>query len=190
MNSALPKLVREDHSMRKQTSRADASSSEAKTVSSSKRTREEVDDTANGHLQTSPAGLSVSNRIAPAKTIISNKALMQNGRTKRPRNSASGAAKISDAAVQQNSHAEDVTATHTPRRPSAPSQQSTGVHDGSSSGQGVEDKSCRYDSSLGLLTTKFVNLLRETDDGVLDLNVAAETLSVQKRRIYDITNGL
>lgn len=54
----------------------------------------------------------------------------------------------------------------------------------------VEDKGCRYDSSLGLLTTKFVNLLKESQDGVLDLNKAAEKLSVQKRRIYDITNVL
>lgn len=50
--------------------------------------------------------------------------------------------------------------------------------------------SCRYDSSLGLLTKKFINLLKEADDGVLDLNKAADTLHVQKRRIYDITNVL
>ncbi|KAI4304761.1 hypothetical protein MLD38_040232 [Melastoma candidum] len=49
---------------------------------------------------------------------------------------------------------------------------------------------CRYDSSLGLLTKKFVNLIRHAEDGVLDLNEAAETLEVQKRRIYDITNVL
>lgn len=54
----------------------------------------------------------------------------------------------------------------------------------------LDDKACRYDSSLGLLTTKFVNLLKESEDGVLDLNLAAEKLSVQKRRIYDITNVL
>ncbi|CAN8067383.1 unnamed protein product [Agarophyton chilense] len=54
----------------------------------------------------------------------------------------------------------------------------------------VEDKTCRYDSSLGLLTTKFVNLLKDSNDGVLDLNMAAERLHVQKRRIYDITNVL
>ncbi|KAK3158114.1 hypothetical protein QOZ80_2AG0133080 [Eleusine coracana subsp. coracana] len=49
---------------------------------------------------------------------------------------------------------------------------------------------CRYDSSLGLLTKKFINLLKQAPDGILDLNNAAETLEVQKRRIYDITNVL
>ncbi|XP_058853606.1 transcription factor E2F2-like isoform X2 [Acipenser ruthenus] len=48
----------------------------------------------------------------------------------------------------------------------------------------------RYDTSLGLLTKKFVSLLSESVDGVLDLNRAAEILEVQKRRIYDITNVL
>ncbi|KAH0849925.1 hypothetical protein HID58_095955 [Brassica napus] len=41
--------------------------------------------------------------------------------------------------------------------------------------------SCRYDSSLGLLTKKFVNLIKQAKDGMLDLNKAAETLEVQKR---------
>ncbi|KAK7392661.1 hypothetical protein VNO78_21105 [Psophocarpus tetragonolobus] len=49
---------------------------------------------------------------------------------------------------------------------------------------------CRYDSSLGLLTKKFINLVKHAEDGILDLNKAAETLEVQKRRIYDITNVL
>ncbi|KAL1298826.1 hypothetical protein HN51_043120 [Arachis hypogaea] len=49
---------------------------------------------------------------------------------------------------------------------------------------------CRYDSSLGLLTKKFINLIKQAEDGILDLNKAAETLEVQKRRIYDITNVL
>ncbi|XP_067167463.1 transcription factor E2F2 isoform X1 [Apteryx mantelli] len=48
----------------------------------------------------------------------------------------------------------------------------------------------RYDTSLGLLTKKFIHLLSESADGVLDLNRAAEVLEVQKRRIYDITNVL
>ncbi|KAG6772416.1 hypothetical protein POTOM_023823 [Populus tomentosa] len=50
--------------------------------------------------------------------------------------------------------------------------------------------SCRYDSSLGLLTKRFVDLFKHADDGILDLNNAAEILEVQKRRIYDITNVL
>ncbi|CAN1251895.1 Transcription factor E2FB, partial [Linum perenne] len=49
---------------------------------------------------------------------------------------------------------------------------------------------CRYDSSLGLLTKKFINLIKHAEDGMLDLNKAADTLEVQKRRIYDITNVL
>jgi len=53
------------------------------------------------------------------------------------------------------------------------------------------DPNSRFEKSLGLLTTRFVNLLQEAEDGVLDLKVAADTLNVrQKRRIYDITNVL
>lgn len=49
---------------------------------------------------------------------------------------------------------------------------------------------CRYDSSLSLLTKRFIALISEAPDGIVDLNNAAETLGVQKRRIYDITNVL
>lgn len=48
----------------------------------------------------------------------------------------------------------------------------------------------RPETSLGTLTKKFCDLLHASPDGVLDLNEAAETLQVQKRRIYDITNVL
>jgi len=48
----------------------------------------------------------------------------------------------------------------------------------------------RYDSSLGLLTKKFVHILRGSAANSLDLNQAAKELGVQKRRIYDITNVL
>lgn len=48
----------------------------------------------------------------------------------------------------------------------------------------------RYDTSLGLLTKKFVGLLEGSTNGVIDLNKASEQLGVQKRRIYDITNVL
>ena len=54
----------------------------------------------------------------------------------------------------------------------------------------VSPASCRYDSSLGLLTKKFIDLLNAAPEGRLDLNKAVEVLNVQKRRIYDITNVL
>ena len=37
---------------------------------------------------------------------------------------------------------------------------------------------------------KFLGLIRDTEEGYLDLNETAITLGVQKRRIYDITNVL
>ena len=52
---------------------------------------------------------------------------------------------------------------------------------------GTPLSSSRYDSSLGLLTKKFVQILRSSPENSLDLNRAASELGVQKRRIYDIT---
>lgn len=51
-------------------------------------------------------------------------------------------------------------------------------------------RSPRYDTSLGLLTKRFIELMHSSPERVLDLNYAAEKLCVQKRRIYDITNVL
>ena len=48
----------------------------------------------------------------------------------------------------------------------------------------------RYETSLGLLTKKFVSLFHSSSSGTVDLNKASESLAVQKRRIYDITNVL
>ena len=59
----------------------------------------------------------------------------------------------------------------------------------SSGRNGSVDKS-RFDSSLGLLTKRFLGLLQSAENGILDLNQASVTLAVQKRRIYDITNVL
>jgi hypothetical protein len=58
--------------------------------------------------------------------------------------------------------------------------------------ENAEEKHSRYDSSLGLLTKKFLGLVRqsEIEDSTVDLNDASKTLGVQKRRIYDITNVL
>ena len=36
------------------------------------------------------------------------------------------------------------------------------------------DQNSRFEKSLGLLTTRFVNLLQEADDGVLDLKVVCK----------------
>ncbi|XP_029931107.1 transcription factor E2F5 isoform X2 [Myripristis murdjan] len=57
--------------------------------------------------------------------------------------------------------------------------------------ESARSTSSRHEKSLGLLTMKFVSLIQEAKDGVLDLKVAADSLAVrQKRRIYDITNVL
>jgi E2F/DP family winged-helix DNA-binding domain/E2F transcription factor CC-MB domain len=48
----------------------------------------------------------------------------------------------------------------------------------------------RYDSSLGLLTKRFVHRLKGAPGSKMDLNVLVQELGVQKRRIYDITNVL
>jgi E2F/DP family winged-helix DNA-binding domain len=48
----------------------------------------------------------------------------------------------------------------------------------------------RHDNSLSVLTKKFIELIRNSPDGTIDLNRAVEVLGVQKRRIYDITNVL
>jgi len=58
------------------------------------------------------------------------------------------------------------------------------------SGKKGSERPTRYDTSLGLLTKKFIGLLENSTDGVVDLNIASEKLDVQKRRIYDITNVL
>lgn len=77
----------------------------------------------------------------------------------------------------------DTSAKRKSTRPSKPTSRSPGT-------PGSGNGNCRYDSSLGLLTKKFVNLVEAAPDGVLDLNKAADALAVQKRRIYDITNVL
>lgn len=48
----------------------------------------------------------------------------------------------------------------------------------------------RQDNSLSVLTRKFVELIKKSEANTVDLNDAVRQLSVQKRRIYDITNVL
>ncbi|EDW81455.2 uncharacterized protein Dwil_GK12076 [Drosophila willistoni] len=66
----------------------------------------------------------------------------------------------------------------------------SGGGSGGGGGIGSAGDRNRADTSLGILTKKFVDLLQESPDGVVDLNEASNRLSVQKRRIYDITNVL
>ena len=53
---------------------------------------------------------------------------------------------------------------------------------------GKRSRSYRQENSLGELTKKFVKLIQEAPNLCIDLNDAANSLNVQKRRIYDITN--
>jgi len=112
------------------------------------------------------------------------------------------------------------TVHNSPRKnTSSPGSGSRSIDSNSTTGSGAQYPSClmatstRYDSSLGLLTKKFVYLLKraashgclengtylgvkasegegESEGGTLDLNAACKELQVQKRRIYDITNVL
>ena len=51
-------------------------------------------------------------------------------------------------------------------------------------------KKTRNESSLSVLTNKFLELLAKSINKTIDLNEAVNHLQVQKRRIYDITNVL
>jgi len=112
------------------------------------------------------------------------------------------------------------TVHNSPRKnTSSPGSGSRSIDSNSTTGSGAQYPSClmatstRYDSSLGLLTKKFVYLLKraashgclengtylgvkasegegDSEGGTLDLNAACKELQVQKRRIYDITNVL
>jgi hypothetical protein len=48
----------------------------------------------------------------------------------------------------------------------------------------------RYLQSLTVLTKRFLELIRKSKRGEVDLKTVAESLNVQKRRLYDITNVL
>jgi hypothetical protein len=86
-------------------------------------------------------------------------------------------------------------ASISPAKSTASSSSGKKYHNGGSGRNSVNsssftDTGTRYDTSLGLLTRKFIDLLENSPDGVIDLNVASVQLNVQKRRIYDITNVL
>ncbi|VAH47689.1 transcription factor E2FA-like [Triticum dicoccoides] len=66
----------------------------------------------------------------------------------------------------------------------------TPISNAGSPGTPLTPGSSRAEHSLGELTKKFISLLKQAEDGILDLNNVAEILVVKKRRIYDITNVL
>lgn len=79
-------------------------------------------------------------------------------------------------------------------RSSASQYKRVGGAGGSLAGEGPRGNpvgpTSRFDSSLKLLTKKFIELMNSTDGKGLDLNAAVREMGVQKRRIYDITNVL
>ncbi|WPT12626.1 Transcription factor E2FB [Picochlorum sp. SENEW3] len=79
-------------------------------------------------------------------------------------------------------------------RSSASQYKRVGGTGGSLAGEGPRGNpvgpTSRFDSSLKLLTKKFIELMNSTDGKGLDLNAAVREMGVQKRRIYDITNVL
>ncbi|XP_034965732.1 transcription factor E2F6 isoform X3 [Zootoca vivipara] len=54
----------------------------------------------------------------------------------------------------------------------------------------INSRKPRYDGSLVHLTRRFMDLVKVSPEGVLDLNEVSRTLGVRKRRVYDITNVL
>lgn len=91
---------------------------------------------------------------------------------------------LSTPSTMASSPAEDFSTASAGRQAFSPSPQ------GARSGTPMSGGSSRYDSSLGLVTKRFVSLLQGSPDNALDLNVAANELGVQKRRMYDVTNVL
>ena len=48
----------------------------------------------------------------------------------------------------------------------------------------------KSENSLGCLTSKFIEMIKNANENILDLNSLVDELGVKKRRIYDITNVL
>ncbi|XP_054619727.1 transcription factor E2F3 [Dunckerocampus dactyliophorus] len=63
-------------------------------------------------------------------------------------------------------------------------------HTGGTVGFEYTMRRSRNDASLVLLTQKFLKMLEQANDGILDLNLVCKDLKASKRRIYDVTNVL
>uniref|UniRef100_A0A8C6AAQ8 E2F/DP family winged-helix DNA-binding domain-containing protein n=1 Tax=Marmota marmota marmota TaxID=9994 RepID=A0A8C6AAQ8_MARMA len=59
-----------------------------------------------------------------------------------------------------------------------------------SGSRALKGKKPRFNVSLVCLTKRFTDLIKSAPGGILDLNKAATTLGVPKRRLYDITGVL
>ena len=57
-------------------------------------------------------------------------------------------------------------------------------------GGDTSNRKKQRENGLVDLTKKFINLLKNANEQILNLNLAVNDLNVQKRRIYDITNVL
>ncbi|XP_055850035.1 transcription factor E2f1 isoform X2 [Episyrphus balteatus] len=94
---------------------------------------------------------------------------------------------------RQNTHSRSTTITTTTHNTSARNSLAVAEAAAAAAASATGKKRStdgRGDTSLGILTKRFVDLLQESPDGVVDLNEASQKLSVLKRRIYDITNVL
>ena len=130
---------------------------------------------------------------SPAPAAADDDAQSPSSKRKQPPASSSAAAASSAGkpARQKKTAPTSASSTAAASSSSSPSPAAGGGEEDEASGSKPAN---RYDSSLGLLTKKFVSLLRDADSqspaSSLDLNLAARELGVQKRRIYDITNVL
>eukprot|EP00644_Phytophthora_capsici_P008022 jgi/Phyca11/530183/estExt2_fgenesh1_pm.C_PHYCAscaffold_580018 len=113
-----------------------------------------------------------------AKGNVSNEELKRKIKRSKPRHETAAASPV---ATSGNPTSRSLSSAVAPPKLQSPSPSARGSKPSPAS---------RYDSSLGLLTKRFVELIQAAPSKDLDLNTAAESLGVQKRRIYDITNVL
>jgi E2F/DP family winged-helix DNA-binding domain/E2F transcription factor CC-MB domain len=128
----------------------------------------------------SPTQNSISHRSTSSSMSSPSSNLFSNQLVPTPPNSVTELTPTTDASSPETSYSLGSSFY----RASPLSDQQLRMGTSSSLGQG------RYDSSLGILTKRFVHLLKSAPGNRVDLNKAASDLGVQKRRIYDITNVL
>ncbi|KAL3668328.1 hypothetical protein V7S43_006420 [Phytophthora oleae] len=116
-----------------------------------------------------------------AKGNVSNEELKRKIKRPKPRHETAAASPLATVGNAASVASRSLASAVAPPKLQSPSPSARGSKPSPAS---------RYDSSLGLLTKRFVELIQAAPSKDLDLNTAAESLGVQKRRIYDITNVL